>query len=175
MEKTLNSRIQEFFDNVKDYVLLPDMNQTHGYFYEGGVHGEPGDEHGSNCCFGARVARGISEPEVIMHPGTDQEYSRWDFSDGEEDMMEFLEVSERELTFMLWVCGASVCAFGSRNWDRPVEEVMKRFVQIENRPLDLDIKVFYHHCANLEGSWPEHEKEMFRQAKFTQLCQYRPT
>lgn len=123
-----NQRIKSFMDEAKEYILMPDMVQDDGTWHEG-------LSNGHMCCFGARVARGISDPER-------EDGSTYDYLDGQADLMEWLDVDANTLQFMLWLCGAHRNPFCAYDWPTPVKDVMQKFVLIEKKPHAGDVAVF---------------------------------
>ena len=139
----LNNRIKKFYNDVKDYVLLPNMNQSQGWWYDA-------TQHGSKCCFGARVAKAYN----IIFADDPKVYS---YVDGRNQMTNALNIKSVDLILILWLCGATNSPFGSSRWIRQPKFVMNKLLKIEREPTNAErfiLKRFYHSNLNV---WQDYE------------------
>lgn len=136
-QRDLNDLIKGFYERTKDYVLLPEMHQGCGTWKEFKGSGKPLN----NCCFGARVARGLFIPTTIL-TDDDEEICIWDFSQAELRLPQMFDIANDTLCAMFWACGSTPDPFDCEDWNYPVNEVMDKFIQIENEPDPDDVKSF---------------------------------
>lgn len=149
--KHLKTRIKQFYKDTKDIVLLPDMNQSCGYW---------NDENKipSSCCFGARIAKAYN----IKYRIDGKTFSH---RDGADEMQEKLNLGLFELDSLLWLCGAHFNPFGTVNWIASPEYVMNNLLKIERKPTESQfrdlkkmIKKLYNTCHDL--NWKEREMKL---------------
>ena len=152
MTLKLNDRIQQFIKDTSDFVTMPDMRQCNGNWLSEEYRPE-------RCCFGARVARAICTPIKSLNANNDVVY-RWYFGDGRNAMLHALDVTDDELRFILYVCGAGITLpFSGNAWGNSPKHVYQQLIKIERRPTDKDIKVLIDcHGQNLPSDSEEIQK-----------------
>lgn len=133
-----NEKLKVLKEHIYDEVTKPSMRQETP-FYRLDV------ENGSQCCFGARVAKVLVDLGVL-NPSSDMTIH---FSLGRKFILVLLGLSRKQLELIFWACGAGsdqFCytdygsvnparsPFGSYHWNRPVHEVLQKLIQIEKPP-----------------------------------------
>lgn len=122
---TLNKKIKQFIANTGHYVILPDMNQKNGVWNE--IKKE-------RCCFGARIARALCEHR-LQRLNNYRTFKFWYFQDGLKEMLNRLDVTEKELYTILYVCGTgTILPFSGREWKNNPKHVYQKLIKIERKP-----------------------------------------
>lgn len=134
----LNKRIKWFIEDTEDFVILPDMLQRNGSWRLGN------DEDTHKCCFGARIARALCKPRSDLN---NDDLAYFSFKDGKKEMLKRLDIGEKELDMILYVCGTGRrWAFGGYAWLNKPAKVYQKLIRIERKPTDEEMDRLVNFC-----------------------------
>ena len=121
----INNNIQKFWEQCKDYVLYPNINQLQGTW-------DDNRECPARCCIAARFAKAFGAYQ-ISGP------SKFHYSAGINVAAIQIGISTMELRCMFWACGAPLRPFGGQPWAESVEKIFDRFTLIERVPTEKQL------------------------------------
>lgn len=116
-----------FTPEVEAILTLPDVDQNEEFW-------NVWADEPHKCCFGARADKALSK---------EKDQRSFYYGDGVTKLCNKLDVTEKQLSFALWACGARIDPFDTYAWPNTVESVLQRVKGLEWVPNTIPYDSWY--------------------------------